>query len=70
MSLTWLQVVLQIVPEFELEVEDTNLPGVPAGGDLIIAIDGHEVLSFNDLIVYLTLFKSPGDLGSLIHPTW
>jgi 2-alkenal reductase len=41
---------------------DTNLPGVPAGGDLIIAIDGHEVLSFNDMIVYLTLFKRPGDL--------
>jgi 2-alkenal reductase len=40
---------------------DTNLPGVAAGGDLIIAVDGQEVLSFNDLIVYITMNKSPGD---------
>jgi len=40
---------------------ETNLPGVSAGGDLIIAVDGHEVLNFNDLIVYITLNKRPGD---------
>ncbi len=39
----------------------TNLPGVAVGGDLIIAIDGYEVLSFNDLMVFLTLNKNPGD---------
>jgi 2-alkenal reductase len=42
--------------------KNTNLPGVPAGGDLIIAVDGHEVLSFNDLIVFLTMNRSPGDI--------
>lgn len=42
--------------------KNTNLPGIPAGGDLIIAVDGHEVLSFNDLIVFLTMNRSPGDI--------
>ena len=40
---------------------DTSLPDVPAGGDLIIAVDDHEVLSFNDLIVFITMNKKPGD---------
>ena len=40
---------------------NTNLPGVSAGGDLIIAVDGYEVFDFNDLIVYVTMNKRPGD---------
>ncbi|PKO20921.1 MAG: 2-alkenal reductase [Chloroflexi bacterium HGW-Chloroflexi-1] len=31
------------------------------GGDLIIAIDGQPVTTFDDLLVYLESFKSPGD---------
>lgn len=39
----------------------TNLPGVRAGGDLIIAVDGHPVVNFNDLMLYLIKMKRPGD---------
>jgi S1-C subfamily serine protease len=31
------------------------------GGDLIIAVDGQPVLDFNDLIVYITKNRDPGD---------
>ncbi len=34
---------------------------VPTGGDLIIAVDGHEVRVFGDLLTYLMVEKSPGD---------
>jgi S1-C subfamily serine protease len=44
---------------------NSSIPGVPAGGDLIIAVDGQTVLDFNDLIVYITKFKAPGDTVSL-----
>ena len=40
----------------------SSIPGVPAGGDLVIAVDGQPVLSFNDLIVYVTKNKNPGDV--------
>lgn len=40
---------------------ESSIPFIPAGGDLIIAIDDIEVLNFNDLISYLILNKSPGD---------
>jgi 2-alkenal reductase len=40
----------------------SSIPGVPAGGDLVIAVDGQPVLSFNDLIVYVTKYKNPGDV--------
>jgi S1-C subfamily serine protease len=40
---------------------DPNSPDVLPGGDLIIAIDGHPVLRFDDLIGYLYSQKSPGD---------
>lgn len=43
----------------------TNLPGVFAGGDLIIAIDGRPVLVFGDLLSYIMVHKSPGDQVSL-----
>lgn len=39
----------------------TNFPGLFAGGDLIIAIDGREVRVFDDLLAYLITNKSPGD---------
>jgi 2-alkenal reductase len=39
----------------------TELDGVLAGGDLIIAVDGHPVLVFGDMLGYLVDQKSPGD---------
>lgn len=36
--------------------------GLPTGGDLIIAIDGVEVLQFDNLLRYLINNKSPGDV--------
>jgi 2-alkenal reductase len=43
----------------------TELPGYFAGGDLIIGIDGVEVLDFSDLITYLLNNTSPGDIVTL-----
>jgi S1-C subfamily serine protease len=45
-----------------------NLPGYPAlnkGGDLVIAIDTQPVVTFDDMIRYLALYKSPGDTVTL-----
>ncbi len=39
----------------------TSLPNVNAGGDLITAIDGHPVNTFDELLSYLLTNKSPGD---------
>jgi 2-alkenal reductase len=39
----------------------TSMDGLNAGGDLIIAIDGREVMRFDDMISYLYTNKSPGD---------
>ncbi len=41
--------------------QTTSQQGLPAGGDLIIAIDGQPVLRFDDLLKYLINNKSPGD---------
>lgn len=41
--------------------QSTSLEGVPGGGDLIVAVDGHPVTNFNDLLSYLINNKSPGD---------
>jgi 2-alkenal reductase len=41
--------------------EPTNFPTLLAGGDLIIAIDGREVRTFDDLLAYLITSKGPGD---------
>jgi len=41
--------------------ESTDTPGIYAGGDLIIAVDGIEVRDFNEMITYLINHKSPGD---------
>ncbi|MBN1666694.1 MAG: trypsin-like peptidase domain-containing protein [Anaerolineales bacterium] len=40
----------------------TNTPGLFAGGDLIIAIDGKPVRDFGEMISYLFNQKSPGDV--------
>jgi 2-alkenal reductase len=42
-----------------------NADGLPTGGDLIIAVDGHEILTFSDLLAYLIINKSPGDTITL-----
>ena len=39
----------------------TSIPGLLAGGDLIIAIDQKEVINFSDFLSYLLRNKSPGD---------
>ena len=41
--------------------QPTNLENVQAGGDIITAIDGQPVATFDDLLGYLTTNKSPGD---------
>ncbi|MBI5822802.1 MAG: trypsin-like peptidase domain-containing protein [Chloroflexi bacterium] len=41
--------------------KSTSLPGLFAGGDLIIAIDGHEARTFDEMLAYLITHKSPGD---------
>jgi len=41
--------------------QSTNIPGLFAGGDLIVAIDSHPVRVYDDLISYLVTNKSPGD---------
>jgi len=40
---------------------DSGVIGLPAGGDLIIAIDGQPVRVFGDLLTYLMVYKGPGD---------
>lgn len=40
---------------------DSGIIGLPAGGDLITAIDGRPVLVFGDLLTYLMVYKAPGD---------
>lgn len=40
----------------------TNITGLYAGGDLIIAVDGHPVKEFSDLLSYMILNKVPGDV--------
>ena len=41
-----------------IRLNGTNLA---VGGDVVLAVDGEEVRSMNDLIAYLALNKSPGD---------
>ena len=41
--------------------QPTNLEGLLAGGDIITAIDGLPVATFDDLLSYLTTNKSPGE---------
>jgi S1-C subfamily serine protease len=39
----------------------TNIDGLQAGGDIVTAIDGQQVNTFDDLLSYLTTNKAPGD---------
>jgi 2-alkenal reductase len=39
----------------------TSIQGLYSGGDLIIAVDGHPVQVYGDVISYIFLNKSPGD---------
>jgi 2-alkenal reductase len=41
--------------------QPTSLERLQAGGDVITAIDGQPVVTFDDLLGYLTTNKSPGD---------
>ena len=41
--------------------KETQITGLMSGGDLIIAIDGSDVKTYDDLIGYLVENKSPGD---------
>jgi 2-alkenal reductase len=41
--------------------EEISSSGLPAGGDLIIAIDGEPTLRFDDMLRYLINNKSPGE---------
>ena len=41
--------------------QPTSFPNLNAGGDLIVAIDGHPVIQYDDMIAYLIENKSPGD---------
>lgn len=40
---------------------DSKIPGLPAGGDLITAVDGQPVQVFGEMLTYLMENKSPGD---------
>ena len=41
--------------------EPTQVQGLFAGGDLIVGVDGQEVLQFSDMLSYMLLNKQPGD---------
>ncbi len=45
--------------------QTTSVQGLLAGGDLIIAVDGHPILQYDDLISYLVTHRSPGDVITL-----
>ena len=41
--------------------QSTSVQGLYAGGDLIVAIDGRQVRTFDEMLAYLIENKSPGD---------
>jgi 2-alkenal reductase len=41
---------------------ESSITGLPAGGDLIVAIDGRPVKTYDDLMRYLITQKGPGDV--------
>jgi 2-alkenal reductase len=41
--------------------QPTQVQGLFAGGDLIIGVDGREMLQFSDMLSYMMLNKKPGD---------
>lgn len=44
---------------------DSSIPGLPSGGDLIIAVDGRPVKVFAEMLSYLMENKSPGETITL-----
>lgn len=42
--------------------ESTRIPNLQKGGDLIIAIDGMSIRTFDEMLAYLITNKSPGDV--------
>lgn len=60
--------IVEIVPDgpadqagLQAGSETTEIPGLFAGGDLIIRVDGQEVLQFSQMLSYMMLNKQPGD---------
>jgi 2-alkenal reductase len=60
--------VLEVVPGGPADIagiragtEQTQIVGLFAGGDLIVAVDGREILEFSELLSYMMLNKQPGD---------
>lgn len=60
--------VLEVVPGGPADqaglvagTEPTAIIGLNAGGDLITAVDGQEILEFSELLSYMMLNKHPGD---------
>ena len=60
--------VLEVVPGGPADqaglragTETTAIIGLNAGGDLITAVDGQEILEFSQLLSYMMLNKQPGD---------
>jgi len=60
--------VLEVVPGGPSDLaglragdQPTEVQGLFAGGDLIIRVDGREILEFSELLSYLMLNKAPGD---------
>lgn len=45
--------------------QKSSIAGLNAGGDVITAVDGHEVRVFGDVLTYLMTSKSPGDTITL-----
>jgi 2-alkenal reductase len=43
----------------------TSITGLLSGGDLIVAIDGRNIRTFDELLAYLITNKSPGDTVTL-----
>ena len=73
---TWLSAVIMVLvlhPSPRLRAQETG-PGaviekieilvdgrrIPVGGDIITAIDGEPVVTFEDILLYLTLNTRPG----------
>ena len=50
---------------FDSENEANSSSSVPRGGDVIVAVDGHNVESIDELAAYLDGEKKPGDTVSL-----
>ena len=48
-----------------VQAPSANEDGIPVGGDLIVGIDGMEVLQFDALLKYLINNKGPGDMVTL-----